>query len=118
VGLVDGPPLVLRNNGDGTWLPIDLFAGVSGARAMAWADLDRDGDPDPVLLDAAGVVYAFTNQQAGRFDPRPAPPSLEPWVALAAGDTDADGRLELIALDAGGGLSRHTLEGDAWDAGA
>jgi Tfp pilus assembly protein PilF len=118
VGLEAGAPLVLRNNGDGAWTPIEAFTTVSGVRGMAWADLDGDGDPDPVLLDEVGAVHVFVNQQAGRFDPRPAPDGIEPWLALAAGDSNADGRLELLGLDAGGAVSRHAWAGDGWDTGA
>ena len=38
LGSPDGVPVVLRNNGDGTFLDIRPFAGVSGVRQLAWAD--------------------------------------------------------------------------------
>ncbi len=45
VGVNGGPPVALRNNGDGTWRRLQPFGGVTGLRAFAWGDLDRDGDP-------------------------------------------------------------------------
>jgi tetratricopeptide (TPR) repeat protein len=118
VGLADGPPLVLRNNGDGTWLPVAGFLNVDGLRAMAWADLDGDGDPDAALLDAAGALHVFDNRQAGQFAAIASPADLEPWLALTVADSDADGRLELLGLDATGVVSRFTSDGDTgWNGG-
>jgi tetratricopeptide (TPR) repeat protein len=118
VGLNDGPPLVLQNNGDGTWVSVAQFTTVAGVRAMAWGDLDRDGDPDSALLDAAGVLHVFENRQAGRFDSWITANDLARWLALAIADSDADGRLELLGLDADGIVHRLTKDGDAdWDGG-
>src|ERR1700723_2428612 len=50
LGATEGLPLVLRNNGDGTFTPIHPFPGVTGLRAFAWADFDGDGNPDAALL--------------------------------------------------------------------
>ena len=64
-GADEGAPLVLRNNGDGTWTRQQPFAGVSNVRGFAWADLDRDADPDAVFVDAVGRA-ARLHQSAGR----------------------------------------------------
>ena len=53
-----GDPLVLRNNGNGTWTAQTMFAGVPGPRAFAWADLDRDADPDQRPSQASEQVDA------------------------------------------------------------
>src|ERR1700723_4550495 len=50
LGAKQGLPLVLRNNGDGTFTPIHPFPGITGLRAFAWADFDGDGNPDAALL--------------------------------------------------------------------
>ena len=52
-----GPPLVLRNNGDGTWRRLQPFAGVVGLRGFARGDIDGDGDPDATLLDVGGDLH-------------------------------------------------------------
>lgn len=112
-GVEAGEPLVLRNNGDGTWTEQRLFAGVAGARSFAWADLDRDADPDAAFLDATGTLTVFRNRQAGDFVrlEGSAPGNL---VALTAADTDADGIIELIALDRSGALLRITRRDESW----
>ena len=63
----DGHPIVLRNNGDGTFTPRDLFPSVSRARGFAWADFDGEGVPDAAFLDEAGRVEVFLNLRGGRF---------------------------------------------------
>ncbi len=61
-----GPPLLLRNNFDDTFTVVQsLFPGVEEARAFAWVDLDNDGAPDAVFLDAAGKLHVFMNRHSG-----------------------------------------------------
>ena len=66
-----GPTGVLRNNGDGTWRRTSRLPASTGARAFAWADLDRDADPDAAFLDAAGALRVLLNRQAGAFAREP-----------------------------------------------
>ena len=82
VGTTAGPPLVLRNNGDGTWRRLQPFAGVAGLRGFAWGDLDGDGDPDATLLDAAGDLRLFENHQGGQFEPMNGPAGLNGLVGV------------------------------------
>jgi Tfp pilus assembly protein PilF len=114
VGVLDGPPTVLRNNGDGTWQPQQPFSDITGARAFAWGDVDRDGGPDAVFLDAAGAVSIFVNRQAGSFQRLPAPDDLESTVALTLGDINADSGVDLITLGADGSIGRSSLTNDGW----
>ncbi len=72
VGVRGEPPVVLRNNGDGTWQPIRPFAGVTGIRQFVWGDLDRDGDPDAAMVDDRGSLAVFANLQSGAFQQLPA----------------------------------------------
>ena len=113
VGLHDGAPKTLRNNGDGTWTVQDTFAGVVGGRAFAWGDLDADGDPDAVWLETAGTVTVFENRQAGRFVRLAGSTDVSGAVALAIADLDADGVFDLVVLDGQGrvfALSRTTTQ--------
>ena len=54
LGTHQGPPVVLRNNGDGSFTAIQPFAGISGLRGFAWVDLDGDGNPDAAMIDGVG----------------------------------------------------------------
>src|SRR5260221_11895013 len=103
-----GPPLMLRNNGDGTFTAVEVkeFVAIDGARAFVWADLDNDGAPDAVFLDATGKLHVFANDRSGHFSPWPLPDKLGPFIALAAADVNGDGVLDLIALRADGALVR------------
>ena len=118
LGPVTGGPWVLRNNADGTWLPVRPFPEIAGLRGFGWGDLDHDGDPDAVLLDAVGRLHLLENRQAGRFDPWPDPEQAAAVVSLAIGDVDADGRLDVVTLDVTGQLGRRSWTDDRWDVGA
>lgn len=112
---VDGaPPVVLRNNGDGTWKPISPFAGVMGLRGFAWGDFDGDGDPDAALLDAGGTVHLFENRQAGEFKEMTGVPAAANVVAISLGDVNADGALDIVTLDRAGAIHRLSRGRDGW----
>jgi tetratricopeptide (TPR) repeat protein len=114
VGVNDGPPVALRNNGDGTWRRQQPFSGVARLRAFAWGDLDRDGDPDAALLDAQGALHLFENRQGGQFDAMGGPADVGRVVALALGDVNGDGVTDLILLDDKGTVRRASYEGEKW----
>jgi tetratricopeptide (TPR) repeat protein len=113
---VDGPPVVLRNRGDGTFEPAPTVAGITGLRQLAWGDFDADGDPDLALLDRGGRLHLLSNGRAQQpqFEPRPLPDSLGEILAVAAGDLDHDATVDLIVLAADGGVRRLTLDGERW----
>ena len=93
-----GPPLILRNNGDGTFKPVALFQDVSGLRQFAWADIDGDGTPDAVLLDAQGGLHVYQNQRSGQFKARTLPADMGKIAALAVADINHDGNFDIILL--------------------
>jgi len=113
---LEGPPLVLRNNGDGTFTVLHLFDGVAGLRAFAWGDVDTDGAPDAVLLDVTGAVHVYANQRAGQFQARTLPQELGKVLAIAVADVNSDSVLDLVVLQADGKIRRlsHATEADAW----
>jgi hypothetical protein len=118
LGAKDGAPVVLRNNGDGTFAEQRPFAGADALRDFVWADLDGDGDPDAALLDAQGRVSVFTNERTGQFRPRTAPPQNGAVAALGVADLNDDGRFDLLALQPDGLLRRLSDkdEGTTWEA--
>jgi Tfp pilus assembly protein PilF len=103
---VEGSPLVLRNNGDGTFKELRPFAGVSRLRGFAWADLDADGDPDAVLLNDQGGLQIFDNERGGQFRPRPAPQGVDAVAAINVADANGDGVFDLLALQSNGSILR------------
>jgi hypothetical protein len=113
-----GSPLVLRNNGDGTFTAIHPFNGVSGLRGLAWVDLDDDGNPDAALIDGAGTLHFFHNKRGGVFNELPLPANLPPVKALTVADVSSSGTLDLVALEQTdaqtGALVAITRVGDAW----
>jgi Tfp pilus assembly protein PilF len=112
-----GPPLVLRNNGDGTFKAVEgFFPSLSGVRAFVWADLDNDGMADAAFLDKDGKLHVFANERQAQFQPWPVPEGLGPFLALTAADLNDDGVFDLVALGADGKLIRLSDEGErkAW----
>jgi Flp pilus assembly protein TadD len=117
MGASDGLPLVLRNNGDGTFLAIHPFPGIAGVRGFAWADLDGDGNPDAAIIDGSGRLHVFMNERQGQFRERPLPAGLPIVKAIAVADTNNDGVLDLLAVQADGAILRISdkNEGQSWD---
>lgn len=115
----EGPPLLLRNNLDGTFTPLPIFPGVTDVRAFAWVDLDNDGSPDVALLDARGRLHVFANERGGRVVPWPVAPPDGRFLALCVMDADDDGLLDLLALRDDGAVLRLSDRDKrkAWDAG-
>ncbi|HEV2862255.1 MAG TPA: FG-GAP-like repeat-containing protein [Pyrinomonadaceae bacterium] len=115
----EGPPVVLRNNGDGSFAVQRPFEGVTALRDFAWADLDGDGDPEASMLDAQGRAFVFTNERAGQFRPRPLPANVGPVGALGVADVNNDGRFDLLLRDNDDIINRLSDkdEGASWDAG-
>ncbi len=111
-----GPPLVLQNNGDGTFIARPLFETVDGLRAFVWADLDGDGIPDAAALDAAGRLHALRNTLAWSYAPM-MPPEGD-YLAIAVAGLMEDGGLTLVALARDGrlltGLPGNTVPTATW----
>jgi tetratricopeptide (TPR) repeat protein len=117
LGASEGLPVVLRNNGDDTFLAIHPFPGIAGVRGFAWADLDGDGNPDAAIIDGRGRLHVFMNERQGQFRERPLPAGLPLVKAIAVADANNDGVLDLLAGQADGAIVRISdkNEGESWD---
>jgi tetratricopeptide (TPR) repeat protein len=116
VGVTGGGTIVLRNNGDGSWTTLDIFAAVTGAQQFAWADLDADADPDAVFLDGSGAVRVFLNRQAGQFAEASPPPAFRDAAAMTVADLNADGIFDVITSSRAGDIRRASMTtGGSWD---
>jgi tetratricopeptide (TPR) repeat protein len=113
LGAHQGPPLVLRNNGDGSFSAIHPFAGISGLRGFAWVDLDGDGNPDAAMIDGSGVLHFFHNQRGGVFQELALPAGLPRIKAVTV--ADVSGALALVAVEETGALVAITRASDAWN---
>jgi Tfp pilus assembly protein PilF len=116
LGTRESVPVVLRNNGDDTFAAIRPFAGVSGLRQFAWADLDGDGNPDAAIVDASGRLHIFINERQGQFRERSLPADFPAVKAIALADANSDGILDLLAVAGNGAILRISdrNEGQGW----
>lgn len=88
VSTLDGPVVVLRNNGDGTFAVLQPFGRATALRAVTWMDLDEDLVPDAAMLDADGTQRFLLNLRGGQFREVPATDALRAAIA----GTEASGR--------------------------
>ena len=105
LGSSQGTPIVLRNNGDGTFINTEPFASIPGLTDFAWADLDADGDPDAALIDGAAKLHVFTNERQGQFTERSVPIGSS-IRAIGVLDLNNDGVLDLVVVQDDGTITR------------
>lgn len=117
LGSREGSPVVLGNNGDGSFTPVYPFPGISGLRQFVWGDFDGDGTPDAAMIDEAERLHIFINERQGHFRERALPASVGPVKAIATIDAKHDGLFGVVAVQADGSLIRISdkNEGESWD---
>jgi tetratricopeptide (TPR) repeat protein len=114
VAIREGAPIVLRNNGDVTWRFQQPFTGTFNARAFAWADLDRDADPDAAFVDESGNLHIYINRQNGMFARVADLSGPTNIVSVAVADIDADGAIDVVTLDTMGVVRTTSQPGEMW----
>ena len=103
-----GSNRLFRNNGDLTFSEMAAGFGLAGpadadTRAAAFGDLDDDRDLDIVLAEGAGGLRILDNERAATFAERTerlSGAASEPAEAVAIGDANGDGWLDIAAAGA------------------
>ena len=108
-----------RNNLDGTFREMAAQMGISGggSRDVAFGDFDGDGHTDLVIVGDDGRLRLLRNLSQGRFEDATAASGLggvSRAGAVAVGDYDNDGFLDLFvtSLDGGGEPALYHNRGD------
>lgn len=107
-------PVVLRNNGDGTFKDVAPFWQLSDIRHLASGDIDSDGDPDLAVVDSGGFRI-FINERLGAYRARPAPPEAGAVIAIAVADINSDGAMDFVTLNGDGQIHRLSAKADGND---
>jgi hypothetical protein len=91
---------VLLGNGDGTFLPIELYAAGAGPIAVTIGDLNLDGIPDLVVTNLnSNSLSLFEGNGDGTFLPLPGYSTTsgsQPAASVVA-DLNADGTPEIVS---------------------
>lgn len=100
---------LLQNDGHGKFSDVtNALAKDLGNLGMIthaiWFDLDKDGDPDLIVCEEWGGIYAFMNEK-GHFSKKALTNKKGWWNFVLPADLDNDGDIDLIA----GNLGLNTL---------
>jgi Tfp pilus assembly protein PilF len=107
-------PVLLRNNGDNSFLEQSIFEEFDSLREVSWADMDGNGAPEAIVLGKNGELSVYSNLRGGSFDTPVNIASNIVHVAIA--DLNADGAFDIVALrDSGEYVSfTYQLDSSTW----
>jgi len=83
---------------DGKWIDIapSSLGNIGMVTDAVWADADKDGDKDLVVVGDWMAVHIFKNNKGVLGDPVIIPDSKGWWTRVEAADPDKDGKIDFI----------------------
>ena len=117
----DGHPLVLRNNGDGTFTARDPFAASRARAASPGPTWTAKACPTRPSWTRPGPSTCSSNLRGGDLpQPRHCPASYGHAVAIAAAEQSGDSLFDLLVLARDGAITRlsRNAAGGTWQGAA
>lgn len=107
-----------RNDGTGTFtkeaiLTTSTSPNILECMDLVLADIDNDGDLDPVTAESLGGVD-YRNAGNGSFTPETVDPVMDIMLRVRLGDVDGDGDLDMVLTDFIGNLRWYRNDGLTW----
>ena len=98
------PQNVRLNDGTGRFLPhpVSPTLGAGNSTAVALGDVDGDGDLDAIIANDTGQAQdVYLNDGTGQLTPHPVAPTFGAGnsTAVALGDVDGDGDLDVVVAN-------------------
>src|SRR5205823_6091446 len=93
-----GTLFVLKNAGDGTFLPDAGFAAGFGSQAVELADLNNDGNLD-VITSGTGAVSTLLGNGDGTFQSSRLFNAGSAPLRMTVGDFNNDGKIDVAVLN-------------------
>ncbi len=112
----NGPNELLNNNRDGTFRELAESQGIAGngqeSRQALPVDLDGDRDVDLIVINAVPPHEIYLNDRLWSYRPATGFARFRDtaFLAILAGDADADGQPEIYTAGTGGELLRWQLD--------
>lgn len=112
-----GEAFALRNNTDGTFTEINLFAGAEDIKDFIWADLVADGAADALFLDNEGRLQLFRNLRSNNFINTDELRLNDTVLAMAVADLNRNGLFDILAVTRSSGLKllTYSQREDHWE---
>jgi Tfp pilus assembly protein PilF len=108
----NGRPVVLRNNGDGTFKDLFPFNDLTDVYHLATADIDGDGDPDLGIVNSDNFKFKILiNERLGQYRELAIPANIDGVIAVAVADIDSNGIVDFVVLNREGQILRISDKG-------
>jgi hypothetical protein len=92
---------IFLSNGDGTFQVANTTTTIAAVLGIAVADVNKDGNPDVIVLLSSGSAMVFKGQGNGTFV-TDGVAYTNGGILITTADVNGDGKVDLVLVTAGG----------------